>query len=192
MTDPTKGAVPITPADAYQRYHEFLRDSDIINRILIAYPHIRSQQGEEFWRCAQRFNHLLMFLAQFMAFEGFVNLCLRTKGVTVDQLPGISLTDKVKRLAPATARDARWRDELLVQLEAELALRDAWMHGCGDDSLIKTHKARRKRTRIPQSVLARDPVASQDWISGAVWSETATLLGQLVERIADELGIPRH
>jgi hypothetical protein len=176
-------------ADAYRAHHEFVAWSDVLNKILSAYPQIQSEQGDELWEWAQRFNHLLMFLAQFMAFEGFVNSCLRDKSFSPQEIAcmGQDMAQKVGHLAPRTASDPPWRDELIPQLQGELQLRNAWMHGCGDDSLIK--KTQLKRQRIPQSVLDHDPVANRDWITGPVWSETATLLGQLVDQIASELGV---
>jgi len=137
-----------------------------------------------------RFNHLLMFLARFMALEGFINGCLRDqKGFSVEEIAkmGEDVGQKLRHLAPCTASEARWRDELIPQVQAELQLRHAWMHGCGDDSLIKSAKL--KRCRIPRSVLDHDPVANRDWITGAVWAETASLLDQLAERIACELRV---
>jgi hypothetical protein len=178
------------PSGAYTQYREFIKSSDIFNRLLSAYPQIATEQGASFFETAQRFNHLLMFLAQFMAFEGYINACLRDmKRFTVEQIAdmGADINQKVAHLAPLTAGDPRWRDELIPQIQAELQLRNAWMHGCGDDSLLKSAKLKRKR--IPRSVLDHDPVANQDWISGAAWSETAGLLSQLVDRIAGECGL---
>jgi len=174
-------------AEAHRQHCEFVEWSDVLNRILNAYPQIRQEQGEVFWQWAQRFNHLLMFLARFMAFEGFVNGSLREKGFCVQAIADIGgdILQKISHVAPALAADPRWRDDLIPQVQAELQLRHAWMHGCGDDSLIRTAKL--KRTRIPQNVLDHDPVANRDWITGAVWSDTAGLLGQLVDSIASEL-----
>jgi hypothetical protein len=181
----------MTLSDAHKQYRQFIESSDVLNRILNAYPQIAAEQGADFYETAQRFNHLLMFLAQFMAFEGFINFCLREKkGFNVEQIAdmGGDIKQKVAHLAPLTAGAPRWRDELIPQIQAELQLRNAWMHGCGNDSLLRSAKL--KRCRMPQSVLDHDPVANRDWISGAAWSETALLLGQLVSCIARELGIP--
>ena len=175
----------MTPQEAYLRYHEFVRSSDVINRLLFTCPEIRDRLGESFVHRAQRFNHLLMFLCQFMAFEGFVNALLLDTGLKVKEIAamGSDIEQKLRRIAPDTVRAPRWRDELIPQLEAEMQLRHAWMHGCGDDSRVKSDK---KRKRIPMSVLDHDPLSGQDWVSPAVWSESAGLICQLVEAIATE------
>ena len=174
-------------SDAYRRYRDFLDCSNIIDRMLSAYPQIRTQQGDHFYQCAQKLNCLLTFLAQFMAFNAFVNFCLREQGIGIDYICGMSLRQKVEYLAPKTAADPGWPSHLLDQAEAELELRHAWLHGCGDELLAR--RSHVTKEHIPQSVLDLDPITCGDWITGPAWAETASLLNRLVEQIADELGL---
>ena len=129
-------------ADLLSRYLQFADDVCEMNRALssvkpwVSKAYAADPSGES---ALYLMNDLALFLLEVMAFDGFLTACLHALGRGREEKSG-SIVDRFKRLT-GTGPDADGRLECLVSHLREIEMvRDAWVHGQGSASVLKSSK----------------------------------------------------
>lgn len=122
--------------DLLSRYLQFSVESCEINKAISAVkPSIVEAYCDDPSSRKRLFliNDLNLFLMQVMAFDGFVTACLHTRGLD----KGGSLQKRLQRLANDQLRNDSCYQRLLNGVAEIEKIRDAWIHGQGDPSILK-------------------------------------------------------